>query len=443
MNVVAFVVIALLFDPVKRRTQSWVDRNFYQEKLNYQRALLEFSQELPRLMNMGEIMESIVGRISGTMHVERVAVIVRDETRGLRFSARQIIEEDCTGPAISVGLFGLLTIKGTSLSLFGDDQDGLPIDDAHMQVIRRAGIILSVPMFQKERLIGCINVGTKLSGKPYSQEDIDLLSTVAGQAAIAIENARLHYSEIEKHKMEEELSMARRIQAGLFPKQPPVIDGLSVAGSSVPATSVGGDYYDYIRLDRDRLLTVVADVSGKGMSAALYMSKIQGMIQLAAHMYDSPREMLVHVNRRLYDGIERNSFITMILALFDTRKKEVIFCRAGHNLPLVSVDGDCRYLDSAGIGLGLERGPVFEENLRELTLPLGKGSLFLLYSDGLTEAMNGSLEQFGNDRLKQVCEEHRQLSPEDVRSEITRAVDAFRGGAEQHDDITLLLVKYD
>jgi len=445
MNIVAFVMIALLFDPMKRRTQSWVDRNFYQERLNYQRALLEFSQELPRLMNLEQIMESIVGRISGTMHVERVATIVRDDHRGLRASAHRMSVEECTGPAIGEGLMGLLADRRTPLSfpLHGDDPDGLPLDAQHREVLRRSGIILSVPMILKDRLIGCINAGPKLSGKAYSQDDIDLLSTVAGQAAIAIENARLHSSEIEKHKLEEELAMARRIQAGLFPKQPPVVDGLSVAGSSLPATSVGGDYYDYIRLDEDRLLTVVADVSGKGMSAALYMSKIQGMIQLAAHMYDSPGEMLVHVNRRLYDGIERNSFITMVLALFDTRKKEVVICRAGHNRPLVSVNGDCRYLDSVGIGLGLERGPVFEGHLAELRLPLAHGSLFLLYSDGLTEAMNESMEQFGDERLKRLCQEHRHLPPEEIRATIAREVEAFRGNAEQHDDITILLIKYE
>jgi sigma-B regulation protein RsbU (phosphoserine phosphatase) len=444
LNIAAFILIALVFDPIKRRIQSWIDLGFYRERLNYQKALLEFSQELPTKMNLPQIMDSIVQRISTTMHVEKVAVIVRDGAGGLEASSKGIPRADCTAAEIDTGLLRLLAATGrpASLSFLGDDHETTRMTPGEKEVLQRSGVVLAIPMALQDRLVGCIAAGEKLSGKVYSQEDIDLLSTVAGQAAIAIENARLHTSEVERQKLEEELAMARRIQAGLFPKHRPTFGGLELAGTSIPATSVGGDYYDYIQLGNDRLLVVVADVSGKGMSAALYMSKIQGMIQLAAHMYASPREMLVHVNRRLYDGIERNSFITMVLGLFDLGKKEVVLCRAGHNRPLVSTNGGCRFLGPEGIGLGLERGQIFEEHLEELRLPLTHGSLFVLYSDGLTEARNPEAAEFGEETLRALVERDVHLPAETLQQNILDTVNTFRGSAEQHDDITLLTIRY-
>jgi serine phosphatase RsbU (regulator of sigma subunit) len=326
--------------------------------------------------------------------------------------------------------------------LLDEEPETLPLNETDKEKIIKSGIVLSIPMFLKERLIGTINVGPKMSGKVYSQEDTDLLSTVASQAAIAIENGRLHLSELEKQKMEEELEIARKIQQSLLPKKSPSIDTLDIAGISVPALSVGGDYFDYIQLGPKKLLVVVADVSGKGMSAALYMSKIQGMIQLASHMYESPRDMLIHVNRRLYDGIERKSFITMVLALFDLDKNTVQVCRAGHNRAILGTNGSFEYLNSTGIGLGLERGPIFEQSLEEAIRPLKPGSIFFFYSDGLSEAMNEQQDQFGEETICRFVEEHRNMQAMELQDQLMRSVKQFQGSAEQHDDITWVLVKY-
>ena len=174
------------------------------------------------------------------------------------------------------------------------------------------------------------------------------------------------YEELaEQERIKHELDIARRIQEGLLPKKNPSLKGLDVAGISIPAMSVGGDYFDYIQLGPKKLLVVVADVSGKGMSAALYMSKIQGMVQLAAHMYKTPKEMLIQINRRIFEGIERKSFITMILAMFDLQKNEVRICRAGHNKALIGVNGKLEFLSAHGIGLGLERGKFLKKNFRK------------------------------------------------------------------------------
>ncbi|HTP12050.1 MAG TPA: SpoIIE family protein phosphatase, partial [Bacteroidota bacterium] len=247
--------------------------------------------------------------------------------------------------------------------------------------------------------------------------------------------------ELEKEKFEEELSLARRIQQGLLPKENPSVPGLDVAGISIPALTVGGDYFDFIQIDDSKLLVVIADVSGKGMSAALYMSKVQGMVQLAAHMYPSPKEMLKNVNRRIFEGIERRSFITMILALFDTKKKKVRICRAGHNKALIGLNGHLKFLKGGGIGLGLEKGPLFDNELEEVVLPLKPESIFFFYTDGLTEAMNRHGKEFGEETVSDLVKEKRSLASAELQQVVVTAAEEFRGEAEQNDDLTVVVVK--
>ncbi len=443
LNIAAFIIIAFVFDPVKRRMQESIDRIFYRERHQYQKALLEFSQELPRLINLEQIMNSIVQRISSTMHVDKMAAILCDESRGCSSVERNIDKSCCEFTQAGHGLIERLRVTRTAQTLYflTEERDAANFDPSDLDKILRSGIVLAVPMLIQDRLIGLITVGPKLSGKVYSQEDIDLLTTVASQAAIAIENSRLHQSELEKQKIEEELAMARRIQQGLLPKTNPTIEHLDIAGISIPALSVGGDYYDFIRLGPRQILVVVADVSGKGMSAALYMSKIQGMIQLAAAMYRTPKEMLIHVNRLLYDGIERKSFITMILGLFDLDRRSVRLCRAGHNKALVGTDRRIEFLDSHGMGLGLERGPLFEETLEEIEYPLNPETLVVFYSDGLPETMNERQEELGEQAIRALIQSHRASPASEIQNGLIETARHFQGEAEQHDDITIVVVR--
>jgi serine phosphatase RsbU (regulator of sigma subunit) len=439
----AFVILAFAFDPLKRKAQDWIDRVFYQERYNYQKALLEFSQELPTEIYLDQILSSMISRISTTMHVDKVAVVLCDDVEGCSSSTQQIDTADCGFGREPDGLLALLrtTRAAQSFALLGSEPDLFNIHESDKEKLLRSGVVLSVPMFMQDRLIGAIMVGPKMSDKVYSQEDIDLLSTVGGQAAIAIENARLHESEIQKKRIEEELSLARKIQQGLLPKENPPFKGLDISGVSIPALTVGGDYFDYILLGTNKLLVVVGDVSGKGMSAALYMSKIQGMIQIIAPMYHDPKEILIQVNRRIYESLERRSFITMILALFDVETKEVRICRAGHNKALIGINGTLEYLKGGGIGLGLERGPVFEQELEEVRQPLNSNSIFVFYSDGLTEAMNEGRSQFGEEAVFDIVKQKRGLGAWDLQHTILKSVEDFRGGAEQNDDLTVVVVK--
>lgn len=443
VSILAFIVIAFAFDPLKREVQTWVDRYFYQDRYNYQKALLEFSNELPAKINLCQIMESIVNRISITMHIDKVSVTLWNKFECICYS-KNIDNSLCKFSYSSDGIYSFFkkNKKPQIFDYLSEEFEQLSINKIEKQKIIEANIILMVPMFFKDNLVGIISVGEKLSGKIYSQEDIDLLITVANQAAIAIENARLYESEFEKKKIQQELNLARKIQQGLLPQKMPVFKGVEISAISQPAELVGGDYYDLIQIDDHRLYVIVADVSGKGISAALYMSKIQGIMQLASRMYSNPKDILIEVNKQIYEGIERKSFVTMIVALFDFEKNKVTICRAGHNKPIISIDNDVKLLDSTGIGLGLEKGNIFDTNLKESIIDFGKENLFVFYSDGLTETMNDKYQEYGENNLLNFVKNNLSLSPDELKISLLEDLYSFKNSIEPHDDLTLVIIKY-
>ena len=307
--------------------------------------------------------------------------------------------------------------------------------------VKSSGLALVLPINIKNKTVGSINLSNKLSGKAYSDEDIDLLKTIAYQFGIALENARLRSEEIEKLKIEKELLIARNIQQSLLPDEHFNMSGIDIACSSKSAKYIGGDFCDYIKINENELLLVVADVSGKGIPAALYMTKVQTMIQFAAKVIYSPKDILIEINKQIYPQIERNSFITMIIARFNVEKRKVTLARAGHNPVLYHNGKEIITLNNKGIGLGLETKGIFESNLEEMEIDFNINDLFLFYSDGLTEAMNKDREEFGLDNLKKILTKSLNSTSLELKNKINAEVDAFRGDYEQNDDITFVTVK--
>ena len=247
----------------------------------------------------------------------------------------------------------------------------------------------------------------------------------------------------EKERLEEELRIARQIQMSLLPKDTVKIPGLTIAALCLPATEVGGDYYDFISLDDRRMALLIADVSGKGTSAALYMAELKGLVLSLSQIYDSPRQLLVEANKLLAATLDSRSFITMAYAVIDMDERKMTYARAGHNPILqLTLDGNgTRVLAPEGLGLALDRGTRFEEILAEESVALRSGDLFLFFTDGLSEAMNPQADLFGESRLREIMERHSGLAPEDLRERIIDEVFAFTEGEDQHDDMTMVLVR--
>ena len=254
----------------------------------------------------------------------------------------------------------------------------------------------------------------------------------------------------EKKRLEEELRIAREIQMSLLPCDVETLPGLGVTAVCIPAREVGGDYYDFVRLSDDRMGVLVADVSGKGTSAAFYMAELKGLILALSQVHHSPKRLLIEVNRILAPTIDNRSFITMTYAVIDLQERTLTYARAGHTpLIYVSTSGEvasAQVLVPNGLVVGLNiQGfeTAFEDILEERTITIRSGDVAVLYTDGITEAMNEEDDLFGEDRLSRLVAEHAGLSSDDLHERILRGVEAFVGSADQHDDMTMVLLKFE
>lgn len=247
----------------------------------------------------------------------------------------------------------------------------------------------------------------------------------------------------EKERLEEELRIARQIQMSLLPQDAVSLPGLQVAALCLPAAEVGGDYYDLLPLSDTRMGVLVADVSGKGTSAALYMAELKGLVLSLSRITSSPAKLLGEANRILSENMDSRSFVTMTYAVVDTASRTMRYARAGHNpmLQLEAKTGRTRVLAPGGLGLGLDRGPRFEQLLEEASVGLVSSDVFLFFTDGLTEAMNERAELFGEQRLRNVLESGEGTSSEELKERILAEVRSFVGEAAQHDDMTLVILK--
>ena len=255
----------------------------------------------------------------------------------------------------------------------------------------------------------------------------------------------------EKKRLDEELRIARQIQMSLLPRGPLDVPGLGITALCVPAREVGGDYYDFFHLADDRLGVLIADVSGKGTSAALYMAELKGLVLALSQTESSPRQLLINVNRIISDNLDSRSFITMTYAVIDRRNNVMMYCRAGHT-PLVYLPGPgaanpspaVQVLTPDGMVVGLRipgAAEKFAHHLEECRLQLSVGDVIVFYTDGITEAMNARDDLFGESRLSRLVEEHGHLESGELRERILREIEAFVGTADQHDDMTMILMK--
>ena len=306
--------------------------------------------------------------------------------------------------------------------------------------------------------------------KVYTNDQLGELAGSFNQMTGSIEGLLL--TAAEKKRLEEELRIARQIQMSLLPRGPLDARGLSVTALCVPAREVGGDYYDFFQLSGDRIGLLIADVSGKGTSAALYMAELKGLLLALSQTHDSPRSLLIEVNRIISENLDSRSFITMTYAVIDRARGTMTYCRAGHT-PLIYMPGpgpgaggpptlrelqggleDGRAATRSGpraqvltpdgmvVGLRIPGAELkFEELLEEHCLDLGVGDVVVLYTDGITEAMNADEDLFGEARLGKIVEEHGHLDSAELRERILREIESFVGSADQHDDMTMILLK--
>jgi serine phosphatase RsbU (regulator of sigma subunit) len=309
------------------------------------------------------------------------------------------------------------------------------------QTIALQGIrsVLAVPLSVDERQIfGLIYADSPTWETTFSEEHLNILTTLGSVAAIRVQNATLLEERIERERLEHELELATEIQQRFQPSAPPKVNGYEFQGISFSCYEIGGDYYDFIPRNDGRMLIALGDVSGKGTAAALLMSSVHAAIHAQVATNNTLPAAISNVNQYLAENTPTNRFVTLFMAELEPTTGRMQYINAGHNPPLIGrADGSVVQLDSGGFPLGIMPGAEFEVG----DTILQPGEVLVVYSDGVSEAVNLAGEEFGMDRLSEVVKRNLYASASGIRDKVESSLSAFTQTAPANDDITLVIVK--
>jgi sigma-B regulation protein RsbU (phosphoserine phosphatase) len=389
---------------------------------------------------LDEIIDLVVKECVKHLKVEQGAVMLlgdqKKEAAPMKTMIRKV-QSDYSGVDFHLGdqLTGWMMKNQSSLVV-----NDLASDSRFRSAVEGSGVrsLLCAPLKAKGRLIGVLSVFNKRKGQEFTSADERLLTIIAAQSAQVVEHARLYEEERELHKVEQELETARSIQQGLLPIAPPSIPGYDIAGISLAARQVGGDYFDFIAMQDGLTGLCVADVSGKGVTAALLMAVVQATIRGQSLVDTSMSERLAAANRLIHQSTPSDKFVTMFYSALDATNHRLHYSNAGHNPPfLISQNGEMRLLESGGPVLGVLPHFSFEQS----SVDLAVGDLLLIFTDGFSEAMNPKLEEYGEERLLEATRRVADQSAQSVLETLFSEVNAFCGEEPQFDDMTIMAVR--
>jgi sigma-B regulation protein RsbU (phosphoserine phosphatase) len=303
--------------------------------------------------------------------------------------------------------------------------------------------VMVAPLLYAKQNMGVLALANGRMGAPFSQNDFVVFKSISEQSAFALYNAIIYSEANEKKRLDHDLEIARDIQRILLPAESPSISGFEIAGLNVPARHVSGDYFDYIKVDEERLGVAIADVSGKGVPASLIMAICRSVLRSQAIGNASPADVLQKVNRQLYPDIKEDMFISMAYLVLDHSRSAVTLARAGHDAPLLyrAKSKTVEQLKTPGMVVGIDSGDVFDRLTKDVAVPLERDDFILLYTDGITEALDSEGNEFG---LEPTIEAVRASASQGAQAIITRLIDDLRnfvGSTPQNDDITLIAIR--
>ena len=321
----------------------------------------------------------------------------------------------------------------------------LPIEDARLAPARAHGAnsAFLAPLNYAGQHLGVLAVARAGDAEPFGPEHTHTFEALAEQSAFSLFDAFLHQEAAEKKQIEKDLGVAIEVQRILLPSESPQFDGFEIVGTNVPARYLSGDYFDFIPLDADRCGVVIADVSGKGVPAALIMAMCRSAVRLLAPGGESPADVMRKLNAQLYPDIKEDMFISVAYVVLDRRESTVRLARAGHDAPLVyrAKDGTVQAVKPPGMAVGIDSGSAFNKSTADFSLPLESGDCLVLYTDGVTEALDKQGEEFGLEATKRAIQASAPEGAAAIVSRVSADVRAFIGDHPQHDDITLIAIR--
>lgn len=389
-------------------------------------SLYDIGLSIASTLNIDEVADEILFRMISLINARRAALYLRNESGFVLFRSFGEVRSEFLDDELT----SLLIREGQPVT-FHEKIDCIFPD---------CSAFVAVPIRGNNNMIGVLAAADRESRDgtigQFEANELRLLGLFASQAAIALENARLHKEALEKQAMQRDLELAATIQRDILPKGIPEAAGIDLSALSRPARQVGGDYHAFV--ERDGVLTiVVADVSGKSMPAALLVSALHAALQLLFAEGRGIGDIATELNKHVHRWSAENKFITMIIASIDIENDMLEYVNAGHNPGYVVVEGRLETLKSHGLPIGILAQSRYMTQKR----PFPKGSLALLYSDGITEAETTAGDEFDNERLEPLIALDGTLSPDVLRDRIALAVDEFVGEAPQKDDQTLVIAR--
>jgi sigma-B regulation protein RsbU (phosphoserine phosphatase) len=412
-----------------------------QPPVDHLSLLLRLTQTFNSSLNLSEVLDRVMDEVIQALHAERGFVMLCEDDGRLAFrTARGLDQQGIEAPQFQISRSVVESVARDGLPLLTNDA----LTDERFsgrQSVMMLGLrsILCAPLKVKDRVTGVLYVDNRLQAGLFTHADLELLTAIAGSAAIAIENARLYLVAVEKGRMDRELEMARKVQTGLIPGGVPQLPGWDFAARWLPAHEVAGDYYDFIPCGLGRPGLVIADVTDKGMAAALFMAFARSIVRANVCDAPSPSDGLARANRLICADSSKGLFITMFYGLLNSSMGILEYVNAGHNPPLFYQAGQNQLtlLKATGMPLGVEPDTKFGQR----SIQLEPGDFILLYTDGVTEAFNAHEMEFGIERLQEAVLGLREASAEGILEGVVEAVKQCTNSAAPSDDITIMVVK--
>jgi sigma-B regulation protein RsbU (phosphoserine phosphatase) len=388
---------------------------------------------------LGETLQQIASLVFEAVPAERCCIMMRDEgSAELKVTVARLRDRQGDVGEIRVSRTIMEEVVGLGRSVLTADAQHDPHLMSSTMTLQGIRSVLAVPLGVGEKVFGIIYADSPIAEGRFTGDHLKVLTTLASVAAIRVENARLMEEQIKRERLEQELQLASEIQQRFQPTQAPHVSGYELQGISFPCYEIGGDYYDFIERADGRMIVTLGDVSGKGTAAALLMSSLHAAVHGQASSHSSLVETIRAVNKYLAENIPSNRFVTLFYAELDPQTGALAFINAGHNPPLiVHAAGTVENLSAGGLPLGIRADADYREGRTQLQ----PSDVLVIYSDGVSEAVNPQGEEFGTDRLYEVVSHNLSASAAGIRDRIEAALTKWAQGTPAADDITLVIVK--
>lgn len=393
-------------------------------------TLFQISRDYSLLLTRDKIIQMTSYSLMGQLMINKFAIVIKSENGSPdliynRFDSKFSFD-------ILKSLLDLNEIE------FSDDYSRNYLNQNDKDYLSNKNVKIISPMSIHGKVKGFFLIGPKLNSEELNEDDIQFIEALGNTTIVALENERLVSEEIKKKQLENEMNLALEIQRGLFPNSPPKLNNYDIYGLSIPSKQVGGDYYDHIRIDDNQIFLLIADVSGKGIPAAMIMANIQSTLRLLVPMKMELEEILLKINKIVYENTSSDKFVTFFGGILNLKNNSFEYINAGHNPPYLFRDNKFIELREGGLILGLmDSGISYEKG----NINIQENDSLILFTDGITEALNEKNEEYGESRLKEFITENHAKDSETFSNELVDEIKKFSFGSGQYDDITLINLK--